>query len=39
MKILSFARLWGLPWWEENVSNQIDPAWQGKNARETTWAT
>ena len=38
MKILSFARMWGLPWWKENVSNQIDPAWQKKNARETAWA-
>lgn len=37
MKILSFARMWDLPWWKEHVSDRVASASKGKNPREKAW--
>ena len=34
MKILSSARMWGLPWWKENVIDQMTPLLQGNNVKD-----
>ena len=36
LKILATSRMWGLPWWQENVTDKVPPD-NEKNIRETAW--
>jgi len=36
-KILSSARMWDLPWWKENVSNQVREVLKEEDPRKLAW--
>ena len=37
MRILGLARMWGLPWWKENVTEKVPRCITGENDRQTAW--
>lgn len=37
LKILSFARMWDLPWWKQNITDQVPADIRGRTPREIAW--